>query len=89
MKFPDHDECMQIGLALIEEHGENVGPFIRSKIDALWGTDNYEEIAKWLAIQNAAGFVVNADQRNFVVASHARRSKWWRQLWLKIRRKRL
>jgi hypothetical protein len=60
-EIDDEARAFMIARQLIDQHGEEVGTFLQTKIDSLSAAQKFEELAAWFVIRNAVALVLGGD----------------------------
>ena len=60
LQQPDEAECWAEARKLIDQYGDDVGPYLQMMIDVLMEEREHELFLKWVAIRNCVGIIVNS-----------------------------
>ena len=60
LQQPDEAECWAEARKLIDQYGDDVGPYLQMMIDVLMEEREHEIFLKWVVIRNCVGMIVNS-----------------------------
>lgn len=60
LQQPDEAECWAEARKLIDQYGDDVGPYLQMMIDVLMEEREHELFLKWVVIRNCVGMIVNS-----------------------------
>lgn len=60
LQQPDEAECWAEARKLIDQYGDDVGPYLQMMIDVLMEEREHELFLKWVLIRNCVGMIVNS-----------------------------
>ena len=60
LQQPDEAECWAEARKLIDQYGDDVGPYLQMMIDVLMEEREHELFVKWVVIRNCVGMIVNS-----------------------------
>ena len=58
---PDEAECWAEARKLIDQYGDDVGPYLQMMIDVCMEEREYQLLLKWTTIRNCVGMIINGN----------------------------